>query len=125
MLLNDYIANSNTLSIVSFETNTANGGTVTNLGNGVLQYTPPSNFVGYDLFHYYVGEPSGLKSLTAMKVLVTSDGNPLLGEWTMNDTNGTSATEATGNGHGGHALWHGQFRHRLRSGRERRHGAAF
>ena len=98
VLLNDYIANSNTLSIVSFETNTANGGVVTNLGNGVLKYTPPNNFVGYDLFHYYVGEPSGLKSLTAAKVLVSSDANPLLGEWSLNNTNGTSASEATGNG---------------------------
>jgi autotransporter-associated beta strand protein len=98
VLLNDYIANSNTLSIVSFETNTVNGGSVTSLGNGVLQYTPRSGFVGYDLFHYYVGEPGGLKSLTAAKVLVTSDANPLLGEWTFNDTNGTSASELTGNG---------------------------
>jgi len=98
VLLNDYIANSNTLSIVSFEINTANGGVVTNLGNGVLKYTPPNNFVGYDLFHYYVGEPSGLKSLTAAKVLVSSDANPLLGEWSLHNTNGTSASEATGNG---------------------------
>jgi len=98
VLLNDYIANSNTLSIVSFETNTVNGGVVTNLGNGILQYTPANNFTGYDLFHYYISEPSGLKSLTAAKVLVTSDASPLVGEWTMNNTSGTSATEATGNG---------------------------
>ena len=101
VLLNDYLANSNTLAIVSFETNTANGGSVTNLGNGVLQFTPKPGFVGYDLFHYYVGESSGLKSLTAAKVLVTSDANPLLGEWTMGDTTGTSASEATGNGQAG------------------------
>jgi hypothetical protein len=62
VLLNDYIGNSNTLSIASFETNTAAGGVVTNLGSGVLRYTPANNFVGYDLFRYYVAEPSGLKS---------------------------------------------------------------
>ena len=98
VLLNDYIANSNALTIAAFETNTAAGGTVTNLGNGILKYTPPANFVGYDLFHYYVTEPSGLKSLTAAKILVTSDANPLLGEWPMNDATGTSAAEATGSG---------------------------
>jgi autotransporter-associated beta strand protein len=99
VLLNDYIANSNTLSIVSFETNTAAGGVVAvTATNGVLQYTPPAGFTGYDLFHYYVGEPSGLKSLTAVKVLVTSDSNPLLGQWLFNETNGTAAAEATGNG---------------------------
>ena len=98
VLLNDYIANSNALTIAAFETNTAVGGTVTNLGNGILKYTPPANFVGYDLFHYYVTEPSGLKSLTAAKILVTSDANPLLGEWPMNDAIGTSAAEATGSG---------------------------
>ena len=98
VLLNDYIANSNVLTVVSYETNTTYGGTVTNLGGGVLQYTPATNFTGYDLFHYYVSEPSGLKSLTAAKVLVTSDASPLLGEWTLGDTNGTAAGEATGNG---------------------------
>ena len=98
VLLNDYLANSNTLSIVSFETNTAAGGTVTNLGNGVLQYKPATNFVGYDLFHYYVGEPSGLKSLTAAKVLVSSDASPLVGQWLLNETSGSTAAEATGNG---------------------------
>jgi autotransporter-associated beta strand protein len=98
VLLNDYIANSNSLSIVSFETNTLNGGTVTNPGNGVLKYTPAADFVGYDLFHYYVGESSGLKSLTAAKVLVTSDSAPLLGQWRFNETTGTSVGETTGNG---------------------------
>jgi autotransporter-associated beta strand protein len=100
VLLNDYIANSNTLTIVSFETNTVNGGTVTNLGNGVLKYTPATNFVGYDLFHYYVAGTNdlNLKSLTAAKVLVSSDAGPLLGEWPLNETTGTTAGEATGNG---------------------------
>jgi autotransporter-associated beta strand protein len=100
VLLNDYIANSNTLSIVSHETNTLRGGAVTNLGGGVLRYTPAAGFAGYDLFHYYVGEPSGLKSLTAAKVLVASDSNPLLGEWLFNETSGTTAAEFTGNGQG-------------------------
>ena len=100
VLLNDYIANSNMLTIVSFETNTAAGGTVTNLGNGVLKYTPATNYVGYDLFHYYVAGTNdlNLKSLTAAKVLVSSDASPLLGEWLLNETTGTTAAEATGNG---------------------------
>ena len=98
VLQNDYIANSNALTIVSFETNTAAGGTVTNLGGGILKYTPPTGFTGYDLFHYYVGEAGGLKSLTAAKVLVTSDSSPLLGEWPFNDTTGTGVSETTGNG---------------------------
>ncbi len=124
VLLNDYIANSNALSIVSFETNTAAGGTVTNLGNGVLQYTPATNFVGYDLFHYYVGEPCGLKSLTAAKVLVTSDASPLLGEWPLNETSGTTANEATGNGPAATLYGSANFGARLGARRGRRHGAA-
>jgi len=100
VLLNDYLASSNALTIVSFETNTLNGGGVTNLGSGVLQYTPATSFVGYDMIRYYVAGTNdlSLKSLTAAKVLVTSDSNPLLGEWPLNDTNGTSAAEATGHG---------------------------
>lgn len=101
VLLNDYIGNSNALSVASFETNTAAGGVVTNLGGGVLRYTPANNFVGFDLVRYYVTEPSGLKSLTAAKVLVTSDGNPLLGHWPLNEASGSSAAETTGSGHAG------------------------
>ena len=97
VLLNDYVCNSNTLTVASFETNTPAGGVVTNLGNGFLRYTPPPDFVGYDLFHYYVAEPSGLKSLSGVKVLVTNSAAPLLGEWTFDQTNGTLVTETTGN----------------------------
>jgi len=78
VLLNDHCANSNTLSVVSFETNTPAGGFVTNLGNGLLHYTPPAGFVGYDWFHYYVGEGTGLKSLSEAHVRVGNDNDPLL-----------------------------------------------
>jgi autotransporter-associated beta strand protein len=88
VLLNDRVATSNTLSIVSFETNTPAGGTVTHLGNGQLRYTPAPNF----------SEPTGLKSLTGVKVLVTNEVVPLLAQWNFEETTGSVATNSTGNG---------------------------
>ena len=48
VLLNDHCANSNALSVVSFETNTPAGGLVTWLGSGLLRYAPPPSFAGYN-----------------------------------------------------------------------------
>ena len=98
VILNDHCANSNALSVVSFETNTPAGGLVTNLGNGQLRYTPPANFTGYDWFHYYVGEGTGLKSLTEAHVRVGNDASPLLAQWSFDQTNGAQLVEATGLG---------------------------
>ena len=98
VLLNDYCINSNAVSVVSFETNTPAGGWVTNLGNGMLQYTPPPNFTGYDWFHYYVGEGTGLKSLSEVHVRVSDPANPVLAQWDFDQTNGTTLLETTGRG---------------------------
>ena len=98
VLVNDHCANSNAISVVSFETNTPGGGTVADLGGGVLQYTPPAGFTGYDWFHYYVGEGTGLKSLSEAHVRVENPGDPLLAQWSFDQTNGAALAEATGRG---------------------------
>ncbi len=101
VLVNDHCANSNGLSVVSFETNTPAGGVVTNLGDGLLRYTPPADFTGYDWFHYYVGEGTGLKSLAEAHVRVGNDAAPLLAQWAFDQTNGAQLVEVTGRGPSG------------------------
>ena len=98
VLVNDFCVNSSALAVVSFETNTAGGGTVADLGGGLLQYTPAADFTGYDWFHYYVGEGTGLKSLSEAHVRVENPGNPLLAQWSFDQTNGTTLAESTGRG---------------------------
>ena len=98
VLVNDFCVNSSALAVVSFETNTAGGGTVADLGGGLLQYTPAADFTGYDWFHYYVGEGTGLKSLSEAHVRVENPGNPLLAQCSFDQTNGTTLAESTGRG---------------------------
>jgi autotransporter-associated beta strand protein len=98
VLVNDFCVNSSALAVVSFETNTPGGGTVANLGGGLLQYTPAAGFTGYDWFHYYVGEGTGLKSLSEAHVRVENPGNPLLAQWSFDQTNGSVLAESTGRG---------------------------
>ena len=98
VLVNDFCVNSSAIAIVSFETNTPGGGTVADLGGGLLQYTPAAGFTGYDWFHYYVGEGTGLKSLSEAHVRVENPGNPLLAQWSFDQTNGSALAESTGRG---------------------------
>jgi autotransporter-associated beta strand protein len=109
VLLNDHCASSNAIAVASFETNTPAGGVVTDLGGGVLRYTPPAGFTGYDWFHYYVGEGTGLKSLSEAHVKVVSADDPLLARWTFDQTNGTVLAEATGRGVAGALLGTANF----------------
>jgi len=94
VLQNDRMATSTnraTMSVVSFETPSEQGCSVTNLGGGWLRYTPRAGFVGDDLFHYYVGDDTGLKSLAAVRVLVHDPADPLRAQFTFDDTAGAFA----------------------------------
>ena len=53
-LVNDSDADGDTLSLGSFDSASAQGGVVTDNGDGTLQYTPPSAFAGLDAFGYTV-----------------------------------------------------------------------
>ena len=103
VLLNDRNANTTNrddLSVVSFQNPSERGGTVTNLGGGVLRYTPPAGFRGDDLFRYYVSDPSGnFKSVSGVRVLVADPNNPLIAHYGFDETTGVTAFDTSGCGH--------------------------
>jgi hypothetical protein len=53
VMANDYDANDDTLSILSFDTTTVNGGTVSQQGQNLV-YTPHGSFLGVDSFYYTI-----------------------------------------------------------------------
>jgi len=68
VLANDTDPDGDTLSLASFTHGT--NGTVQDLGNGVLQYTPDTGFAGTDSFTYDVSDPDGLVSTATVNVVV-------------------------------------------------------
>jgi hypothetical protein len=113
VLLNDWNANTTSradLSIVSFQNPSERGGTVSNLGGGVLRYTPPAGFCGDDLFRYYVSDPAGrFKSLAGVRVLVVDPNNPLIARYPFDETTGVSALDTSGGGRKGTLTGDGSF----------------
>ena len=97
-LANDHDANGDAISIKSYDTTTARGGSVTEAG-GVLTYTPASGYVGKDLIVYEVQDATGLYTKGAIHVEVINHG--LAGHWSMEETSGTSAADSTGHTHTG------------------------
>ncbi|QQL45498.1 cadherin domain-containing protein [Sulfuriroseicoccus oceanibius] len=97
-LANDYDANGDALSIRSHTTTTAQGGTVTADGD-MLTYTPAAGYVGKDVIVYEVEDAPGLYTRGVIHVEVINQG--LAAHWNMEDTSGTSASDASGNGHSG------------------------
>ena len=69
VLANDTDPEDDDLTLDSF-TQGANG-TVADLGNGNLQYTPNSDFVGSDSFTYTISDVEGLESTATVNVTVT------------------------------------------------------
>jgi len=65
------------LTVISFDTSTSEGGTITDLGGGVLRYTPASGWTGTDEFTYTVEDSTGLSdtATVTVDVLETSDGD--------------------------------------------------
>jgi autotransporter-associated beta strand protein len=111
VLQNDRDPNSTnraTLGVASFEPVSQQGGTVTNLGFGWLRYSPAAGFRGDDLFHYYLTNASGMKSLTGVRVLVVDTNNPLIAQYKFDETNGTVAADSSGCGRSG-ALQNANF----------------
>lgn len=91
VLANDHDANGQALSLVSFSSNTANGGTVTQQGQELL-YTPPGGFIGTDWFTYTVTDSAG-RTATGTVVASVTVNDPLRLYLPLNETTGTSATD--------------------------------
>lgn len=100
VLLNDWNVNTTNradLAIDSVQNPSDHGGTVVNLGGGIVRYTPAAGFRGDDLFRYYVKDKSGnFKSLTGVRILVVDPNNPLIGHYTLDETTGAYAHDSSG-----------------------------
>jgi glucose/arabinose dehydrogenase len=73
VVANDADADNDLLSIDSFTQGT--NGSVADLGNGVLEYTPNADFVGDDSFSYTISDPDGDTSTATVNVSVTAPVN--------------------------------------------------
>jgi len=99
VLTNDWDGNGNALTVVGFSTNTAKGGTVSWVSNGILRYTPAANYVGKDLFAYTVRDSTGLRTRDLVHVAVVN--RSLEAHYAFEESAGKTATDSTGNGHPG------------------------
>lgn len=69
VLANDFDPNCQTITVGSYVSPTANGGTVTASGDNVV-YTPAANFIGTDTFAYTVRDAGGAQSTATVTVSV-------------------------------------------------------
>ncbi len=76
LVTGDVLANDNLgdtpVVMLTISGTTANGGTVSYLGNGSFSYTPAENFTGIDSFDYRIEDASGDVSLATVSVMVTA-----------------------------------------------------
>jgi hypothetical protein len=73
VLTNDDLGDEPT-TITSFDSTSANGGTVSNNGNGTFDYTPAADFNGADTFNYTITDTDGDTSTATVTINV--DANP-------------------------------------------------
>ena len=71
VLANDTDPDGDTLSISGADSQSAQGGTVVNNGDGTFTYTPPAGFSGNDSFHYTVSDGNGAEAQGIVNVTVT------------------------------------------------------
>lgn len=70
VLANDTTDTGNELTVSSFDSASTEGGTVSDNGNGVLSYTPPSSFTGGDSFSYTITDGSGSSASATVAIQV-------------------------------------------------------
>jgi|GEM_PF-1765790 len=99
VLTNDWDGNGDALTVVGWSTNTAKGGTVVSLGAGVLRYTPPTNYVGKDLFTYTVQDTTGLRTRDLVHVEVVN--RNLTVSYNFEEATGKNAADSSGFAHTG------------------------
>ncbi len=76
VLLNDTDANGDVLSVSAADAVSANGGTVTNNGNGTFLYSPVLNFNGTDTFMYTVSDGNGGTAIGTVTITVMPVNDP-------------------------------------------------
>jgi hypothetical protein len=76
VLANDSDADGDSLTIDSFDETSAEGGTVTDNGDGKLTYAPPAGFVGTDSFGYAIADGRGGTDTATVKVTVNAANLP-------------------------------------------------
>ncbi len=73
-LSNDAFVNCSAATVLSFDTASVAGGTVTSIGGGpgatILAYTPPAGFSGTDSFGYTIVDATGATSTATVRVTV-------------------------------------------------------
>lgn len=99
VLSNDHDANGQTISLTSFDSTTAKGGTVTQQGQNLL-YTAPGMLIGTDSFTYLITDSSGKTATGAVVVSVQPD-DPLRLYLPLDETSGTSAADLSAYGNSG------------------------
>lgn len=84
VLGNDTDADGDALTITSFDTASANGGTVTKDASGNLVYTPKAGFSGTDTFKYTISDGKGGSSTATATVNVAGPVKPNDSPWNPN-----------------------------------------
>ena len=63
-----------------------------------VTYTPPTDWVGQDMFEYTVGDGKGAFGTAVVLVTVDVDSTDLVAYWTMDERSGTTAEDSAPNG---------------------------
>jgi VCBS repeat-containing protein len=83
-----------TLSLVSFQATTAQGGKVQRNANGEFLYTPKAGFLGTDTFTYVVGDGKGGQSTAQITLTVKAPPSTLVSGFVYRDTNNNGRRDA-------------------------------
>ena len=71
VLANDTDADNDALTVSSIDTTSITGGTVTNLGNGLINYTPDPDFNGTETLAYTVTDGNGSTGTATVTITIT------------------------------------------------------
>jgi Concanavalin A-like lectin/glucanases superfamily/Bacterial Ig domain/Kelch motif len=93
VLANDTGPSGTTLSVTSFSQGTR--GSVSNLGGGVLQYTPQAGQTGIDSFTYTLSDGIGDTATATVNVVI----NGLQAAYKFDEGSGTTSADGTGDGY--------------------------
>ncbi len=75
LLENDYDGNGDTIHLAYVDSTSERGGTIKVVSDGIVQYTPPTGYVGVDRFTYHAADSRGLTNRNGrVKVYVRNTG---------------------------------------------------
>ena len=87
-----------TISILSFQATSANGGTVVDNGNGTFTYTSPAGYTGTDTFTYTITDEAGNTSTAVVSLNVTAATTTTTAPTTTTTTGVETTTTTTAGG---------------------------